>query len=163
MRNMIATRSKRASTMKAVVLLMCTFLIFSLSSADDFQPTFKRLVQSRSLQCTFRVGTQADWKDGRLKPSSVSEPDLFLHFDEIDTKKRTARLIGSVGAADVTAILTPSQLSFIERTGFGYLNITTVFPSYENGAQDFVAVTSRYVMFPLDPFPSQYYGPCQVW
>jgi hypothetical protein len=154
--------------MKAVVLLMCTFLIFPLSFADDFQATFKRLAQSRSLKCIFPVGTQADWKDGRLKTSSVSEPDLFLHFDAIDTMKGTARLIGSVGA-DVTVVLTPSQLSFIERTGFGHLNFTTVFPSYEKGAQDFVAVTLRYVMvplrppFPLRPFQSQYHGTCQVW
>jgi hypothetical protein len=69
---------------------------------------------------------------------------MVLHFDGIDLKKGTARLIGGVGAADVATIPTPSNLTFVEKTDSGNLNFTSVFPSYAKGSQNFIAVTSRH-------------------
>jgi hypothetical protein len=135
--------------------------------ANEVAATYKRLTQSRSLKCVFVEGAQADWSNGRLNISTTKNEEFALHFDSIDAKKGTARLIGNAGAADVATILTAQGLTFIEQTPSGNLNFTTVFPFYKKGTQDFVAVTSRHLLFPgIDgkkPFPSQGHGTCQVW
>jgi len=109
---------------------------------------------------------QADWRNGRLE-TSVNSEEVTSHFDSIDLKKGTARLIGNVGAGDVITILTAESLTFIEKTASGNLNFTTVFPFYKNNTQEFLAVTSRHLVLPnregVSPFPSQHHGTCQVW
>jgi len=151
---------------KAIVkcaILISTFLIFENAVADDLVSTFRRLIQVRSLKCTFQVGLAADWESGKVKTSKLSSDNMVLHFDSIDLKKGVARLIGGAGAADVSTVLTSSHLSFIEKTDVGNLNFTTVFPFYEKGTHNFAAVTSRHVTIVDKPLPSQYHGTCQVW
>jgi len=135
--------------------------------SDDTIATFKRLVQTHSLKCMFVEGTQANWSKGQLDASTIKNEEFALHFDSIDAKKGISRLIGNMGAADLKTILTLEGLTFIEQTPSGNLNFTTVFPYYKKGTREFVAVTSRHLMFPGEdgesPFPSQRHGTCRVW
>ena len=49
----------------------------------------------------------------------------------------------------------------MEQTGFGSINLTTVFARRASGG--FIAVASRHVDLLTNPLPSQYHGVCQVW
>lgn len=133
------------------------------AQADDVV-TFEQLIQARSLKCMFVEGTQTDWRNGRLSTSPIKNERFELYFDSVDAKRQTARLIGNNGAADVRAVFTSRSLTFIEQTLSGNLNVTTVFPFYKKGTEEFVAVTSRHLTLPDDaPFPSQRHGTCRVW
>lgn len=145
-----------------VLGLVILGLLLTPAWANETVANYKRLVQARSLKCAFVVGMQADWKTGQLKTSAIAGEELVLHFDSIDAKKGTARLIGNVGAADIVTLLTATSLSFIEQTFTGNLNLTTVFPFYKKDTQEFVAVTSRHQLLE-SAFPSQHHGTCQVW
>ena len=84
-------------------------------------------------------------------------------FDSIDTQAGTARIIGNAGAGDISVVVTPVGLTFIEQTGVGGLNFTTVFTHFvepENVAR--AAVTSRHLILVGSPFPSQYHGTCVI-
>jgi hypothetical protein len=110
---------------------------------------------------------QGDWKGGSLSTSKETNQSFELHFDGIEIVKQKARLIGNQGVNNVAVTLTPSSLTFVEITPSGNPNFTTVFPAYKKGTKEFIAVTSRHLMFPGlpgdYPFPSQHHGSCQVW
>lgn len=156
----------RNSTVMVIVIVILGLLLTS-AWADDSTAPYKRLAQSRSLKCLFVEAAQADWSTGRLNTSTIKNEKFALHFDSIDAKKGTSRLIGNVGAADLVAVLTLEGLTFIEQTPSGNHNFTTVFPFYKKDTQEFVAVTSRHVMLPdvdsESPLPSQRHGTCRVW
>lgn len=121
---------------------------------------FGLLLAARSLKCAFGTRAVADWKSGTPKVT-VGREDFSLHFDSIDSKTQKARLIGNQGAGDVTVFTTGAGLHFIEKTGFGNINFTTVFGSRASGG--FIAVTSRHVDLLGNPLPSQYHGVCKLW
>jgi len=87
---------------------------------------------------------------------------MALHFDSIDAKKGTARLIGNQGSADVFSFMTQTGVHFMEQTGTGAVNVTTVFAEYAAGTQNFMAVTSRHLSID-GPFTSQWQGTCKTW
>ena len=121
------------------------------------------LFQAQSIKCEWGQGTTASWNGGRpsLTQSSFGK-DAGMVFDSIDTQAGTARIIGNAGAGDISVVVTPVGLTFIEQAGAGGLNFTTVFTHFvepENVAR--VAVTSRHLGF-SSPFPSQYHGTCVI-
>jgi hypothetical protein len=124
--------------------------------------TFERLMGTKSLKCTFEKGTSANWKGETVKIEPDDSLDT-LHFDSIDLKAKTARLIANAGAGDVTMLWGASGLTFIERTGLGNFAFTTIFPIYKQGTTEFIAVTSRHMNLLKYPLPSQYHGTCKVW
>ena len=126
------------------------------------------LFQAQSIKCEWGQGTTARWNEGRpsLEQASVGKDagTVFeMVFDSIDTQAGTARIIGNAGAGDISVVVTPVGLTFIEQTGVGGLNFTTVFTHFvepENVAR--VAVTSRHITLSGSPFPSQYHGTCVI-
>ena len=83
-------------------------------------------------------------------------------FDSIDYSTNSARLIGGAGAADVLALQGMRDVSFIERTPMGTINLTTVWGWKQYGDYgDFHAVTSRH-SGTNGPTPSQGRGTCKV-
>jgi hypothetical protein len=120
----------------------------------------KRLAEARSLKCTFGKGTVAVWTPGKLdlKPDSW---DVTIHFDGIDHDKGKARMIGNAGSSDVIAGRSGVGVTFVESTGVGAINTTTVF-FYESTPGEYIAVTSRHVVSD-GPLPSQYHGTCRIW
>lgn len=145
-----------------VVGLLCCLLAGGAAAqqpeAQDV--TWKALFAARSLKCGFPVNAFTDWKSGTPKVT-VGREDFTLHFDSIDVKAKTARLIGNQGAGDITAFATGAGLHFIEQTGAGNINFTTVFAHRAGGG--FIAVSSRHVDLFAAPLPSQYHGVCKVW
>jgi hypothetical protein len=106
------------------------------------------------------VNAVTNWKSGTPKVT-VGREDFTLHFDSIDVKAKTARLIGNQGAGDITAFATGAGLHFFEQTPSGNLALTTVFASRAAGG--FIAVASRHVDLLGGPLPSQYHGVCRIW
>ena len=120
------------------------------------------LFQAQSIKCEWGQGTTARWNEGRPSLKQASW-DAGIVFDSIDTQAGTARIIGNIGAGDISVVVTPVGLTFIEKTGVGGLNFTTVFKHFvepENVAR--VAVTSRHITIFGSPFPSQYHGTCVI-
>jgi hypothetical protein len=142
------------------VLLLMTLQAFPASAAAG-QRAYEKLLLARSLKCEFQPGALAEWKSDRPVLKTTYEK-FALHFDAIDIKKGTARLIGNQGAGDVTLWTTIAGLHFVEQTGFGSIMVTTVFSTMVPGG--FVAVTSRHIdMMMTPPLPSQTHGTCAVW
>ena len=84
-------------------------------------------------------------------------------FDSIDTQAGTARIIGNAAAADISVVVTPVGLTFIEQVPSGGMNFTTVFAHFvelENVA--LAAVTSRHLNIINSPRPSQFHGTCVI-
>ena len=129
------------------------------ASAED--SAFKQLLSARSLKCVFGPGSMAEWKGGKLTFTG-GRFDETLHFDSINVKTSSARLIGNQGASDVQVVATASGLTFIEITGFGNIMVTTVFGAHNNEG-NLIAVTSRHTSVFDKPIPQQYYGSCKVW
>ncbi len=134
-----------------------------VANAQDADPEFKRLVTATTLRCNFDNGASAVWSNAKAKVELTSfGKDGQLTFDSINLKEGKARLIGNAGATDVHTLPTETGITFLERTGSGNLNITTVFFSTaSNDKQSYLAVTSRHSSF-RNPMPSQYYGSCNV-
>ena len=121
------------------------------------------LFQAKSLKCEWGQETIVSWNEGRpfLEQGGFAK-NAGIGFDSIDTQAGTARIIGNAAAGDISVVVTPVGLTFIEQATFGGLNFTTVvahFVEPENVA--LAAVTSRHLGFG-SPFPSQYHGTCMI-
>jgi len=109
----------------------------------------------KSLKCEFTSGVFHAWGE----ETKINSDKLEMVFDSIDAKARTARIIGNAGAEDVAVILTPDHLSFMEITGAGNINLTTVYLS----PSELRAVHSRHVGLDGWPLLSQSYGICRPY
>ncbi|MDP2605265.1 MAG: hypothetical protein Q8S00_22210 [Deltaproteobacteria bacterium] len=144
-------------------LAFLSLLIVSVSgSVIGADQPFDRLVAARSLRCSLGPGSTVYWETG-MPIVKGENSDSVLQFDSIDTKTRKARFIGNKGVADVTVLLTPSGMTFLEETTIGNLTITTVFPTYAKNTRDYIVVHSRHIVGFGSPLPSQYHGTCKVW
>jgi hypothetical protein len=147
--------------LRIAALLLCLLLTGGAATAQN-EP-FKALVAARSLKCQIGPGSVGKWSGAKISVEKDSL-DSALHFDSIDLKSGKARLIGDQGASDVTVWATASGITFVERTAFGNLVITTVFSERVPGKAAFYAVVSRHMqMLRGNPLPSQYHGSCKVW
>ncbi len=146
----------------ARLVLGMTILLGAEQVLAQEPDAFKQLLAARSLKCVYGPGSIADWEGGRLKLRLVDAGLPEAHFDSIDLQMQTARLISNIGASDVKVLLSLSGISFLEETGSGNFNFTTVFAesSSEGG---FIVVASRHVNLLSGPLVSQYHGTCKVW
>lgn len=127
--------------------LFCSTIVFS---------------QTLSFRCNFTDGQITNFDSGA--PSTKHESKFAeLVFDQIDTNKKTARLIGNVGVAQVQVVEGNQVIHLVEITSSGNLNITSIFftdRSKLNGA--FPVVHSRHLKTSFSsPLPSQYVGLCR--
>jgi len=146
--------------LKHFIVAVFSLGIVSFSFADE--EALNRLFSARSLKCTLGEGASGDWKGGKLEVRK-GKWKTVLHFDNINIKAGTARLIGNQGSEDVTVTSTNKGVTFVELTFTGNLNFTTVFASYKKGTSEFIMVTSRHMDLMGAPLPSQYHGTCKVW
>jgi len=131
----------------SVLSFLCSTIVFS---------------QTLSFRCNFTDGQITNFDSGT--PSTKHESRFTeLVFDQIDTTKKTARLIGNVGVAEVQVIEGSQLIHLVEITGSGNLNLTSIFftdKSKLSGA--FPVVHSRHLKTsPSSPLPSQYIGLCR--
>lgn len=158
------------------LIIATTYPIVSFAQDD----TLDKLLSVKSLACDFPTGTLVNWAGTSLKldHDRMGTP---IHFDNINLKNKSARVIGNMGAVDVMVFASSSGLTFMESTGIGNMIYTTVFPSYLNqktitGAPEpdavaksqlpkaFIAVMSRHIFDPALthlPMPSQFHGYCR--
>jgi hypothetical protein len=123
-----------------------------------------------TLRCTAGAGHSTEWDTGKpVSKAGHFGKDGDWTFDRIDRKAGTARLIGNVGAEDIRIIDTPRALHFIEVTGGGNVNVTTVFATRVQGMgfDSFAYVHSRHQDIGVPGhfaslISSQYHGTCRA-
>ena len=141
----------------------------TLLPAVAFAQAADLLFSARTLTCEWGQGTTANWDDGSQPSLEQASFGAGTIFDAIDTEAGAARIIGNAGSGDVSVVVTPVGLTFIEQAAAGGLNVTTVFTHFvepenlvvsEYAAR--IAVTSRHITLIDRPFPSQYHGSCEI-
>ena len=129
-----------------------------------FQPLTDPFPPIPSVRCEWGQGTTVSWDGGRpsLEQGSFGN-EAGIIFDSIDTQAGTGRIIGNAASGDISVVVTPVGLTFIEQVPSGGLNFTTVFAHFvepENVA--LAAVTSRHLTIIDHPLPSQFHGTCVI-
>ncbi len=109
----------------------------------------------RSIKCEFNDGVFRSWSE----TTKLVRDGLSLVFDSINANKGTARLIGNAGTADVMVAASTGHINFIEMTGSGNMNLTSVYVF----KSEMRAVHSRHVGSAERPMFSQYYGTCRAY
>jgi len=140
------------------VFLALQLLAIGPAGADD-TPEF-RLKHALTLKCTFTASASTAFKDGRRAISS-SKDEAESTFSTINIQKGTAKVIGNIRTADVLVRYTQGEIWFIETTPAGNLVVTTVFPMYVQGTEDFVIVESRHSMIGTSVLGEQSSGGCR--
>ena len=117
--------------------------------------------QTLSYRCNFTDGQITNFDKG--SPSTKRENKFTeLIFDQIDINKKTARLIGNAGVAQVQALEGDESIHLVEITNSGNLNMTTIFLTDKGKSIGvFPVVHSRHIKIASSPLPSQYVGLCK--
>ena len=139
--------------------ILTTTIALSTMLAYAKDDPMSQLLAARSMKCHFDSGSSTTWTGSKPK-TSTARFDQDVHFDSIDYKNQSARLIGNNGADDVKVFATVVGVSFIESAP-AVVDLTTVFPIYGT-SHDFIAVDTRHVMVSGASMAEQYYGSCQI-
>jgi hypothetical protein len=133
---------------------ICFFLLSLICANIGF-------TQTLSFRCNFTDGQITNFDKG--SPNTKRENKFTeLIYDQIDITKKTARLIGNAGVAQVQALEGDESIHLVEITNSGNLNMTTIFLTDKGkniGA--FPVVHSRHIKIASSPLPSQYIGLCK--
>ena len=118
--------------------------------------------QSLSFRCNFTDGQITNFDTGA--PTTKHDSKFTeLVYDQIDTVKKSARLIGNVGVAEVQVVEGSQLLHLVEITSSGNLNLTTIFFTDKSKLSGtYPVVHSRHLKTSASgPLPSQYIGLCR--
>ena len=152
-----------------IPLVPHTSFIASAGQQAGAVDAYRALVSARSLKCDFPSFARVDWDSDEPK-IRTDRQDFGFQIDGIDFVKRTARIIGNAGAADLAVTQNEVSISFTERVPSGTLIVTTVY-AWRDKLARFKAVHSRHTASGVvapglsigGPTPSQNYGYCQIW
>ncbi|MGA7948569.1 MAG: hypothetical protein WCA45_00195 [Thiobacillaceae bacterium] len=139
---------------------LITALALCVTLAYGKDNPISQLFAARSLNCHFDPGTRTVWLGSKPK-TSATHSGQDVHFDAIDIKSQSARVIAKSGAGDVKVLPARAGLSFIELAPDA-IHLTTVFPIYGK-AHDFIAVDTRHEIVSGAPMDEEYYGSCQIF
>jgi len=118
--------------------------------------------QTLSFRCNFTDGQITNFDSG--VPTTKHESKFTeLVYDQIDTVKKSARLIGNVGVAEVQVVEGSQLMHLVEITSSGNLNLTTIFFTDKSKLSGtYPVVHSRHLKTSASgPLPSQYIGLCR--
>ena len=118
--------------------------------------------QTLSFRCNFTDGQITNFDSG--VPTTKHESKFTeLVYDQIDTVKKSARLIGNVGVAEVQVVEGSQLMHLVEITNSGNLNLTTIFFTDKSKLSGtYPVVHSRHLKTSTSgPLPSQYIGLCR--
>ena len=114
---------------------------------------------AKAFRCAFDVGAITRFVDGAsfrtADAGSLGELIFSINDDG------SARIIGNQGASNIPFLDLGNALHFIEATGVGYMNVTTIF-LLRTGDGRLLAVHSRHLAILDDYLVSQYNGTCQL-
>jgi len=145
------------------ILALVIALVASAAHGSD---PVARLHAARSLHCTY-TSTANTWvRNGHRTVEQIPEKGSAT-YDNIDLKKGTARIIADGpwgGAGDITVWMERAfgALWMLERAPTGNVIITTVFPMYAEGTDEFIVLESRQSITGAIILGQQTYGTCRV-
>jgi hypothetical protein len=169
-------KTSRLAGLIAAVLL---FGMGSAPAADKAESDYARLLNAKTLRCTFDSGVTAIFESAqpkveqfvadprpRTRGDRVTKATDPVYFDAIDYRASTARLIAQLGSKTVGACPTAAGVYFVEEFGLGGIEVTFVF--HDRAAREgFIAVATKYTSFgllpPRTPVIEQAHGTCKVW
>jgi hypothetical protein len=123
--------------------IMLGLLVFGVaaSGADD---QASRLRDARSLRCTFTSSVDTLVRRGHRTIEQHDDKGAAV-YDDINIDKGTARIVANSGASDLIVWLDrQGNLWMLERTPAGNEVVTTVFPTYAEGTNEFIVLESRH-------------------
>jgi hypothetical protein len=124
-----------------------------------------RLVNAKTISCTFSALATGTWKDGAAE-AAVKPAKLKIGFTSIETQDGTADAVGDAGKSHITVRAVGNYLNLMQMDPYGAMYVTTVFNT-ESKAGRLLAVHTRHEYTPvqlpgLTSRPEQYYGDCEV-
>jgi hypothetical protein len=141
--------------------LYVLLLLLTTTALAYGQPNLAQiLLAARSLKCHVGAGSGTTLADGKAKTASAPMNQDF-YFDSINLTNHSARMIGTVGAHDVSVNASQAGLSFIEVAPL-VVDLVTVFPVLDSNGE-FVVFETRHANIYGTPLLEQYYGSCRVW
>lgn len=133
----------------------------AVAATSPDQPTV-HLSSVRSLRCVFTDSNITHFRNGQRSTESETESSK-IQFDNINVTSGTARAIANNGANDVPVRLgRDGQLTFLDWSPSGNVFVTTVFPMYAKGTQQFVALSSSHFLTGVLILGQQESGVCAV-
>ena len=142
---------------RLAVFLALQWLAIGPAGAAE-TPEF-RLKHALTLKCSFTASASTEFKEGQRAISSTKDEGRSI-FSTINFQKGTAKVSSNIRVADVVVRYTQGAIWFIETTPAGNLVITTVFPMYVQGTEDFILVESRHSMIGTSVLGEQASGGC---
>ena len=96
-----------------ILILLLTFTVVPVYADNE---SSVRLLNAKSLKCSFPDGVFTEWNTGQFKTEAAGKMKDII-FDSINSKKQRARMLGSQGSTDVAALSSLGALHFMEMTG----------------------------------------------
>lgn len=114
----------------------------------------------RAFQCTFPKYVATEWPSGQTVTREGTDENFTFRITEINTRRSTARIVGSGGSVPASAMVGETGLNVVEQTGLGNFILTSIFRAGGNG-QVYLAAHSRHLGDPATaPSVSQHFGTC---
>ena len=110
--------------------------------------------------CEFATGFSSAPEGARFVTSDTHDT-MSMTYASIDQEGGTAQMIGNVGASDVTLVVGPHAVHFVEVTLAGNLTLTTVNTAADPEGRLF-ASHSRHIGTSSGLLVSQYLGFCEA-
>lgn len=149
--------------MKAFIFASCVVSLVFATRADAAGDLVSRLHAARSLRCTFTDDITTWVRRGKRTVEQTTEKGSAT-YDDINVAKGTARIVTGDGAGNLASWIEPTfgSLWMTERTLSGNTVVTTVFPMYAEGTNEFVVLESRHSITGVIVLGEQAYGTCKV-
>ena len=128
-------------------------------------PPAPRLLNAKSVRCTFPVVASGTWTADR--PEAITKPaKLTIAFAAINAEEGTADAVDDTRKSHITVRVIGNYLNFMQIDAYGAVSVTTVFNT-ETKSGRLLAVHTRHEYTPvqlpgLTSRPEQYYGECDV-
>jgi hypothetical protein len=151
-----------STTRRLVVCSVLGIVILTTASAADNAAS--RLRNARSLRCTFSSSVDTWVRTGHRVIEQTQDKGTAV-YDNIDIARGTARIVANAGAADIVVWLDSiwGSLWMLERTPSGNMVVTTVFPMYAEGTDEFVVLEARHSITGQIVLGQDSYGTCKTW
>lgn len=147
---------------RRLVLGAVLSVVFIGAKSADGDPT-ARLRAARSLRCEYTSVVNTWVRSGRRTIEQVNDRGGAV-YDNIDVAKGTARIIANTGASNLKVWVDTiwHSLWMLERAPSGNVIVTTVFPRYADGTDDFVVLEARHSMVGQIILGEESFGTCKV-